>query len=453
MKSKFTLLLLPLVISGCISLEPKYQKPENVIPTEFNNYGDTENKVVVPDDLFWKNYVQNEKLKKVIDLALINNKDLSIALSNIEVSRAKYGIEKSNRIPNVSLDYTGQKGKAENEIDNAKLDVTMTSYELDIFGRVKNLSKSALEDYLNTEESRNAKEILIRSEVIKAYYDIAYYKSALEISINTENSTYSNLNLVQKRLDNGLSKEKDLNDAKSLYFKSKSERLMYQTNIEKSINALNYLVGEKIPDNLLPKNVKELNNSIKDIKQSFDSEVLLNRPDILSAEHILKSKNANIGAARAAFFPRISLTASSGIASNDLSALFNNNYNTWGIIPNISIPIFDAGKNKSNLEVSKAEKDIALKTYEQTLQKAFYEVLDELAIKSNIGERIYSYDNFIKANKKSYELANKSYELGVSSYLEVLIAQQNLYNAEIQDLSLKREEFYNKISLYKVLGY
>lgn len=456
MKNKFTLLILPLAISGCMSLEPKYEKPINTIPVDFsfNNYMDTEYKVVIAEELYWKNYIKNEKLKKVVESAIINNKDIAIAISNIEVARAKYGIEKSNKVPSFDLNYSGQKGNSDNvSIDSSKLDVTVTSYELDIFGRIKNLSNSALEVYSNSEDVKNTTEILIRSEVIKAYYDVAHYKTAYLISKKTEISTKNNLELVKKRLDNGIAKEKDLNDAKSLYLKSSFEKLTYSTNIEKSINYLNYIVGEKVPDKYLPKDISELKNAISNLDKNFNSDILLNRPDILGAEHMLKSKNANIGAARAAFFPRISLTASTGIASNDLSALFNNNFSSWLIIPNINIPIFDGGKNKSNLEVSEAEKEIALKTYEKTLQKAFYEVLDELAIKSKINDRLSAYNLFVVNNEKSYNLAKVSYKLGLSNYLDVLISQQSFYGSELQELSVKREDFYNKISLYKVLGY
>lgn len=453
MQNKFTLLLLPLVISGCISLDPEYNRPENIIPNESLYVEDTETKIVIEDDLYWKNYIQNKKLLNIVEYALKNNKDLSIAVSNIEIARARYGIEKSNKIPNLNLDMSGQKGQSPNPYESSKLELSIAAYEIDIFNRVKSLSKAALESYLNTEEARNYKEILIRSEVIKSYYEIAYNKSAYNISKKTEKSTLENLNLIEKRFNIGLSREKDLNDAKNLYLVAKAEKLMYETNINKSINALNYIIGEKLDDKMLPNSIEDLNNSIKPLNKSFNSDILLNRPDILAAEHVLKSKNANIGAARAAFFPRIKLTATGGIASNELSGLFNSNYTTWGLLPSISIPIFDAGKNKSNLDIANAENNIALKEYEKILQKSFYEVLDELAIKKNINERFQSYEKILEYSTNSYKLSKKSYELGVSGYIEVLIAQQSLYNNEIKYINLNREKFYNDVSIYKVLGY
>lgn len=453
MQNKFTLLILPLIISGCVNLAPEYKKPDNIIPKEIVNIG-IEDNVIVPDDLFWKNYINNEKLKKVVDLGLLNNKDLKIAINNIEIARAKYGIEKSNRLPQIDINYNGQIGKTEsNELDSASLNANISSYELDIFSRVKNLSESALQDYLNTTEIRNYNEILIRNEIIKSYYDIAYYKEAFNISKKSEMNNYKNLDIIQKRLDNGLSTEKDLSDAKSSYYKSKSDSLMYKTNVDKSINYLNYLIGMKLDDSLLPNGTKELNKSIKNLDKNFNSEILLNRPDILAAEHVLKSKNANIGAARAAFFPKISLTASNGIASNDLSALFNNNFNTWSFIPNISIPIFNAGKNRSNLEISIAEQKNALVSYEKTLQKAFYDVLDQLSIKANMESRLNSYNEVLKSSSLSYDLSMKSYNLGAKSYLEVLIAERALYSYQIQNLELEKENFYSQVDIYKVLGY
>lgn len=453
MQNKFTLLLLPLLISGCISLDPVYNRPANVIPNESFSINDTENKIVVEDDLYWKNYIQNKKLLKVVAAALESNKDLSIAVSNIEVARARYGVKKSNRLPSLDLSMGGQKGKADTNYESAKIDVSITSYEIDIVNRLKSLSTSALESYLNTEEVRNAKEILIRSEVVKSYYDVAYYRTAYNISEKTEKNNLENLNLIEKRFNNGLSKEKDLNDAKSQYLKSKSDKLMYATNINKSINALNYIIGEKVDDKLLPKNVFELDGSLKQLNRQLDSSILLNRPDILASEHILRAKNANIGAARAAFFPRIKLTASTGIASNDLSALFNNNYTTWGLAPSISIPIFDAGVNRGNLDIAKAENEIAIKEYEKILQKSFYELLDELEIKKTIQYRLKSYKEVVDLSNKSYMLSNKAYKIGVSGYIDVLVSQQNLYSSEMQYLSLNRDNFYNEISLYKVLGY
>lgn len=453
MQNKFTLLLLPLIISGCVSLDPEYNRPENIIPNESLYVEDTENKIVVEDDLYWKNYIQNKKLLNIVEYALENNKDLSIAISNIEVARARYGIEKSNKLPNLNLDMSGQKGDSQSPYESSKIELNIASYEIDIFNRVKSLSTSALELYLNTEEARNYKEILIRSEVIKSYYEIAYNNSAYNISKKTEKSTLENLNLIEKRFNMGLSKEKDLNDAKNLYLIAKAEKLMYETNINKSINALNYIIGAKIDDKMLPKNIEELNGSIKPLNKVINSDVLLNRPDILAAEHVLKSKNANIGAARASFFPRIKLTANGGIASNDLSGLFNSNYTAWGLMPSISIPIFDAGKNKNNLDIANAENNIALKEYEKTLQKSFYEVLDELAVKKNINERLQSYSQILEYSEKSYKLSKKSYELGLSGYIEVLISQQNLYNNEIKYINLNREKFYNDVSVYKVLGY
>lgn len=453
MQNKFTLLLLPLLISGCISLDPEYKRPVNVIPNEAVYIEDTENKVIIEDSLYWKNYIQNEKLLFIVKAALENNKDLSIALSNIKIASERYGVESSNRFPNLNLDIGGQKGKAVSKYESSKIDISITSYEIDIVNRLKSLSTAALELYLNTEEARNAKEILIRSEVIKSYYEIAYYKSAYNISKQTEKNNLENLNLIEKRFNNGLSREKDFNDANSQYLKSKSDSLMYSTNINKSINSLNYIIGANVDNNLLPKGVEELKSTIKPLNRTLDSKILLNRPDILAAEHILRSKNANIGAARAEFFPRIKLTAASGIASNDLTGLFNNNYTTWGLAPSISIPIFDAGKNRSNLEIAKEEKEIAIKEYEKVLQKSFYELLDELEIKKTIKERLITYEKVIELSKNSYKLANKSYELGYSGYIDVLVAQQNLYNSQMQYLSLNRENFYNEISLYKVLGY
>lgn len=227
----------------------------------------------------------------------------------------------------------------------------------------------------------------------------------------------------------------------------------YQTQVEQSINALTLLVGSTIDGALLPERLSELNESFKNANFEITSDILAKRPDVLSAEHQLLASNANIGAARAAFFPRITLTTSKGVASSQLSSLFNNGSNVWNFSPSLSIPIFDYGYNKSNLKYSKAQNDISVATYEKSVQTAFKEVADELARKGTINNQVDSYLKYVEATRNSFDLASKSYEVGISDYLTVLTAQNTLYNAEKMSIILEQERLNNIINFYKVIGF
>lgn len=457
MKSKFTLLILPLVISGCISLDPDVKKSEGIIPDTFPNdgiYKNTGTDEITQDELRWDYYVINPKMKNVISISLENNKDLRIALANIEAAKAQYGITKSDRLPTINAGISGSKGRTANGISESyQADFGISSFEIDLFGRVQSLSTSALESFLATQEAKRTTELTIISETSKAYYTIALAKSQLKIAQKTELSTYESWNVINKRVEAGVANSKDLSDVESTYYKAKSDVYAYKTQVEQSINALNALVGQSVSKELLPNGVDELEYSIKDINLSVDSQILYKRPDVLSAEHQLLAANANIGAARAAFFPRITLTTSKGIASPELSSLFRDNINVWNFSPSISLPIFDYGRNKANLNYSKAELDKYVATYEKAVQNAFKEVSDELARKGTIDDQLNSYSKFVNATKNSFDIATKSYDAGVSDYLQVLTAQNNLYDAERSILAINKEKFDNKINLYKVIGY
>lgn len=457
MKNKFVMLLLPLAISGCISLDPELKQNKGIVPDSLPNHGIYEKTVtdtVNHEELHWNNYVTNEKMKNVINLSLANNKDLRIALANINAAKAQYGISKADRLPSVNAGISGSKGRTINGMtENYQADFGISSFELDLFGRVQSLTTSALESFLATQEAQRTTELTVISETAKLYYNVALAKSQLQIAQKTELTTYESWNVINKRVQVGVANSKDLSDVESTYYKAKSDVYAYKTQLEQSINALNALVGQSVQADLLPTGVTELDDSVKDITIAVSSDVLYQRPDVLSIEHQLKAANANIGAARAAFFPRITLTTSKGIASSELSSLFRNNIDVWNFSPSLSLPIFDYGRNKASLEYSKAQLDKYVATYEQTVQNAFKEVSDELARKGTIDDQLNAYSKFVNATKNSYEIATKSYDAGVSDYLQVLTAQNSLYDAERSILAINKEKFDNKINLYKVIGY
>lgn len=455
MYNKFTLLLLPIIISGCMSLDPEYTRPTESVPQTLPSGGS-----VYPVlnnsaeyNISWNNYIQNEKLKKVISISLNNNKDLKIALANIEAARAQYGITQSATLPTLNGGLSANKGRTlAGETEGYEANVGLSAYELDFFGRVRSLSTSSLETFLSTNEAKRVTQLSIISETSKAYFLLALNKSKLEIAQRTVDDSKESLDLIKARVENGIDSDLDLSSAQTVYYRAKADIDNFNTLIEQNKNALNLISGTTINPELLPNNLNDLTNSIKAPQIGISSDVLLNRPDIIMAEHQLKAANANIGAARAAFFPRISLTASGGIASNDLSSLFKNGHGVWSFAPNISIPIFDNGYNTSNLNYTKAEKERYVLLYEKSIQTAFSEVSDALARKGTIKSQLNYFNSLVEESTRSFKLSQISYNEGVYNYLDVLTAQRNLYLVQKEYLDIQIEEYNNLIDLYKVSG-
>ncbi len=460
MKKSLILGLLPaaLVMTGCMSLAPTLESSKNIVPTEFTTtgiYANNEVGEIKQEDLLWSSYVKHDNLKEIISQALEHNKDLRIASANIEAAKAQYGISQMDRLPMINGNLLGTKTRGVNGIsENYQASLGLSSFEIDAFGRVKNLSDAALNSFLSTNEAKKVTELSVISETAKAYFNIALAKSQLDIAKKTKRATEESLEIMKLRVEHGISTAKDQKDLESIYYLAQSDLLNYETQVEKSINALRFLVGDELNLSLLPETIYELKNSIADLKIQVNSDILFNRPDVLSAEYQLRSANANIGAARAAFFPRISLTTNAGVVSGELSSLFSSdNLRTWSFVPSIHIPIFDIAKNKANLKISEAQKEKMIATYEKTAQQAYREVNDELARKSTINNQINFFTKHVQANRDRLDLANKTYEAGVQGYLSVLSARTDLYNAEKSALSLEKERFNNLIDLYKVIGY
>lgn len=455
MYNKFALLLLPIIISGCISLDPEYNRPTESVPQTLPSGGS-----VYPVlnnsaeyNISWNNYIQNEKLKNVIAISLNNNKDLKIALANIEAARAQYGITQSATLPTLNGGLSANKGRTLlGETEGYEANLGLSSYELDFFGRVRSLSTSSLEAFLSTNEAKRVTQLSIISETSKAYFLLALNKSKLEIAQRTVSDSKESLDLIKARVENGIDSDLDLSSAQTVYYRAKADIDNFNTLIEQNKNALNLISGTTINPELLPNNLNDLTNSIKEAQIGISSDVLLNRPDIIMAEHQLKAANANIGAARAAFFPRISLTASGGIASNDLSSLFKNGHGVWSFAPNITIPIFDNQYNTSNLNYTKAEKERYVLLYEKSIQTAFSEVSDALARKGTIKSQLNYFNSLVEESNRSFKLSQISYNEGVYNYLDVLTAQRNLYLVQKEYLDIQIEEYNNLIDLYKVSG-
>ena len=459
-KKTISIALASTLFSGCFSLEPKLEPLDSkVIPLEWNTQIEAKNQ----EDLTqikpsWEDFVQNDTLKKVVDLAIKNNKDLKIALLNIQSARATYRVTKADSFPNINAN--GDVSHARN-INSSNGTTTShnysanisASYEIDLFGKIQSLNESALQSYLSTQFAANTVKVSLISETINAWLTLATHNEQLKLSIQTVENLQKAYELTQKKFNAGVISQSDVLDASASLKEAQINVISYNTMIKQDKNALELLIAQPLNDELLPKEFKEYENWLMIVKAGISSKVLLTRPDIMEAEHNLKAKNANIGTARAAFFPSISLTANTGIASKSLSSLFDGGaQRVWSFSPNITLPIFNGGQNSANLDYTYAQRDIALNQYEKTIQTAFKEVNDALATRATINEQINKQKELVTAVSKSYDLALGAYKVGTGSYLNVLISQRTLYSAQQNLINKYQEDLTNRVSLYSTLG-
>ena len=459
-KTNISIGLALILFTGCFSLEPKLEPLDSkVIPLEWNNPVEAkaqENLTQIKPS--WEDFVQNETLKKVVDLAIKNNKDLKIALLNIQSARATYRISKADSFPTLEANGDMKNARAINSSNgtttshNYSANIT-ASYEVDLFGKVQSLNESALQSYLSTQFAANTVKVSLIAETINAWLTIAIHNEQLKLSMQTVENLQKAYELTQKKFAAGVISQADVLDASASLKEAQINVISYNTLIKQDKNALEQLIAQPLNEELLPKEFKEHENCLMIVKAGISSKVLLTRPDIMEAEHNLKAKNANIGAARAAFFPSISLTANTGIASKSLSSLFDGGaQSVWSFSPNITLPIFNGGQNSANLDYTYAQRDIALNQYEKTIQTAFKEVNDALATRATINEQINKQKELVDAVSKSYDLSLGAYKVGTGSYLNVLISQRTLYSAQQNLINKYQEDLTNRVSLYKTLG-
>ncbi|MBU1171592.1 MAG: efflux transporter outer membrane subunit [Proteobacteria bacterium] len=459
--------VLAVTASGC-SLAPKYNRPKSPAPEAWpdgkayktiNDGGDGR----ATSDIPWKEFFVNVPLQKVLDLALVNNRDLRVAMFNIEKMRALYRIQRSELFPGLNGNATANSQRISESLSSTgdsmiarqyNLNVGISAYELDLFGRVKSLKNKALEQFLATEQARSSTQIALVSEVAGAWLTLAADKERLKLAKDTFTAQQSSFSMIQRRFDLGASSELDLRQAQTRVEAARLDMARYTGKVAQDENALILLVGSPVPADLLPENLSVIdskNSIIKQVNPSLPSSVLLSRPDILAAERQLKAVNANIGAARAAFFPRITLTGTFGVASSELDNLFSEG-TVWSFMPQISIPIFAGGRNKANLEAAKIDRDIAVANYEKAIQNAFREVSDALAQGGTVDDQITAQEALTYATAESYRLSDVRYKKGIDSYLSVLDAQRSLYSAQQAMIDARLLRLANRVTLYKVLG-
>ncbi len=451
---RFPAALMALLLAGCTSMAPPYERPSAPVPSTFPDEPAPGTPAIVPAaELHWQQFFADARLKALIQIALRHNRDLRVAALNIEQARAQYQIQRSFELPTVTLGATGlaepnSSGGGTSTFYTAGLNIT--GYELDLFGRVRSLSDVALEQFFATEEARKAVQISLIGSVANLYYTLLADDEQLEVTRKTLTTRETSYRLQKLRHDNGASSAYDFAQAVTLVEGARAALALLQRQRAQNFNALVLLLGQA-PGTALPAGLPlEQQGLLSDIPAGLPSELLERRPDIQRAERQLKAANANIGAARAAFYPRITLTGSAGLASDDLSGLFSNR--AWQFAPRITLPIFDAGANQANLEVSQVNRDIAVALYERSIQTAFREVADALAGRATLGEQLRALRAQSQAESRRFELADLRYRNGASSYLDVLDAQRALFQSQQLVVIAQASLVQNQVNLYKALG-
>jgi outer membrane protein, multidrug efflux system len=461
-----TLLIAAMIVclAGC-TMAPTYTRPEAPVPAAWPTgpaYKHATTASVSPSaaDIKWRDFFVDEKMRKVIDLALANNRDLRVAALNIEKAQAQYRIQRAELFPAVNAAGSGSKQRLPASVSGTGQAMTVeqysvnlgfSSWELDFFGRVRSLKDRALEQYLATEQARRGAQISLVAEVANAYLTLAADRESLKLVQSTLEAQQATYNLIKRRYEVGASSELDLRQSQTRVDTARVDIARYTGQVALDENALSLLVGSPVPAELLSGELDAV-TVLTDITPGLPSEVLQRRPDILQAENQLKAANANIGAARAAFFPRITLTTGIGTASDQLSGLFKTGSAAWSFAPQIILPIFDAGSNMANLDAAIADRDIYLAQYEKVIQSAFREVADALAQRGTIGDQVDAQQSLVHAASESYRLSDARYTRGIDSYLTVLDAQRSLYGAQQGLIALRLARFTNRVTLYKVLG-
>jgi outer membrane protein, multidrug efflux system len=445
-------------LAGCVNLAPDYTRPAAPIPAAWPmDAGVSGTKPATSID--WATFICDARLRKVIEITLRNNRDLRIAVLNIERARAQYRIERSARFPAIGASASAARQRTAAGEDGGastttqyNVELGFASYELDLFGRVKNLSQAALETFFAFDENRRSTQISLIAEVATTWLTLAADSQRLRLARDTLRSQQQSYELSRRTYELGGTSGLTLAQAQTTVEAARVEVARFMSQVALDRNALELLAGTALRDDLQPSARLETASILVDVPAGLPSAVLQTRPDVLAAERVLRASNANIGAARAAFFPNIQLTAAAGVSSSSLSNLFRGGNGAWSFVSQITQPIFNAGSNRATLQAAEAQRDIDIATYEKTLQVAFREVADALAQRSTLGEQLTAQQSLTAATARIFNLSNELFKAGRNSYLEVLDAQRTLYAAQQSLITLRLAEQTNRINLYKALG-
>lgn len=450
---RLSVITLSMLLAGCISLDPHYQRPAPAVPTVWPQQGKSVAATTVLTD--WQHVLADQRLNKVVERALVSNRDLQEAIADIEAARALYGEERAALFPTVDAELTHTRSRTASEgISSAsEANGSVSSFELDLFGRNRSLARAAKETWLASEATAQNTRITLVSETTTAWITLAADNSNLALGKQTMASAADTLRITQLQLKEGTAAAGDVSSAMTTYQQARASVASYQTLVAQDTNALNLLVGETVPANLLPGTIETLSpQAIAIVPAGTSSTLLLRRPDVVEAEHNLLSENADIGAARANFFPTISLTASAGVGSSSLSSLFSHGANVWSFAPSVTLPLFTGGSNLAQLHYAQAEKKGLIAAYQKAIQTAFEDVANALARRNTLDEQMDAQVQAVASAQRSFNLAKRSYEVGTGDYLTVLTDQRTLWSTQLDLVSLHEIDYENRITLWESIG-
>ncbi|MFM2484644.1 efflux transporter outer membrane subunit [Celerinatantimonas yamalensis] len=446
-------LILTMLLAGC-SFEPAFHKPVAQMPKQYPadspSAGATASQGTLLD---WQGFFVDHDLKTLITLALKHNKDLQTAALDVAKYQAEYRISRANLAPQIDLSASSTNKHSTGATSHSdSLTVGTSSWELDFFGRLRSLKHQALQQYLATQASEQSTRISLIASVATDYLQLLADQQSLRLAQQAVDDYRQGYHLAEQTLTVGSYTLTDVNTAKANLASAQADVAAYQQAVAEDWHNLAQVMGTSIPDGIRQRAPVDLltNRFTTPIQAKLPSSLLTNRPDIIAAEHNLKAANANIGAARAAFFPSISLTSSAGFASSSLGNLFHSG--SWTFTPSISLPIFDFGTNQADLDVAKIEKNLEIVNYQQTIQTAFKEVANALSDRKGYAQQFKSNQNYLDALSSQYQLTQTTYHVGTDSLYDLLSAAESYHSAQVQLVSVRLEQLSNQITLYKVLG-
>lgn len=455
----FMAALLPVFAGGC-TMAPKYTQPSPALPADWASGGAAK---ATPGAKAqdWRQVIADEPTKRLVELALVNNRDLRVAVLKIEKAQAQYQIQRADLFPKIDATAGANMQRTPAKLTGTGAPVTsrtysvglgFSSFELDLFGRIQSLKDEALENFLATEASRKSVELSLVAEVATAYLTLAADREQLALAQEILDTELASFEIVQQRFNFGVANELDLSQAQTTVDTARINVATYTAKVTTDENNLSVLVGMPLSPELLPAKTLADVAPLTPVPAGLPSEVLTRRPDVLAAEHQLKAANADIGAARARYFPSIGITSSVGFASSQVNDLFNSPAGAWSFVPQLTLPIFHSGAIRAGVKASEAERDIMLAQYEKTVQTAFKEVSDALALTASLEEQVKAQASLAKASGKSYELSTLRYESGVDSYLTKLDSQRSYASSRQGLISTRLSRLANTLTLYKALG-
>ncbi|MEJ0034762.1 MAG: efflux transporter outer membrane subunit [Gammaproteobacteria bacterium] len=454
-----------LLLSAC-SLEPRYVRPPSAVAPAYPRgaaYGEgtpVEGARRAVADIDWREVLTDPHLQQLVEIALDNNRDLRAAVLNVESLRAQFRIQAAALFPQVDAVLSEARGRTPADVSRTGAPEKTGSYsvgasfgwELDLFGKLRSLRAAALEQYLASVQGRNAAQILLISQVADQYLTMLADDELLAVTDQTLRTARESYEIVKLQFDVGAGSELDVRQAQSVVEQAQANRAAQLRARAQAENGLVLLLGASPPSGALVGSRLDDQDILEDLPEGLPSALLARRPDVLQAEALLRSTNADIGAARAAFFPSIDLTASGGTASAGLSGLFKAGSAAWTFAPSIATPLFEGGANRANLDAARARKEIAVAQYQKAIQSAFQEVADGLAARGTFNEQIAALDRFTQAQQRRLDLAQLLYKNGESSYLDVLTAQTDLYDARLVLVAARLQRLTNLVDLYRALG-